>query len=110
MSGVQVLQGALFFSGCLLRECKTGSSFFRLLAAGWKQVTKKDVSEGKPTPGGFNPGEFVKETKEEFDKVVWPDRQQLIGESAAVIFMVSLSALLISLVDNLFQWLANLVF
>ncbi len=59
---------------------------------------------------GANPTAFVTETKEEFSKVVWPDRQQWVSESLAVIFMVSLSAVIISLVDNFFQWVSQLVF
>ena len=59
---------------------------------------------------GKGPGSFLQGTKEELEKVVWPDRQQLISESAAVILMVSLSAVLISLVDNLFGWISQLVF
>ncbi|HEY9827914.1 MAG TPA: preprotein translocase subunit SecE [Stenomitos sp.] len=72
-------------------------------------MTKKDIEERQST-GGFNPSAFVKETKEELAKVVWPDRQQLISESAAVVLMVALSALSISLVDNLFHWLSQQVF
>lgn len=72
-------------------------------------MTKKDIEERQST-GAFNPSAFVKETKEELAKVVWPDRQQLISESAAVVLMVALSALSISLVDNLFQWLSQQVF
>jgi preprotein translocase subunit SecE len=72
-------------------------------------VTKKDLEVKQASPG-LNPSEFVKETKEEFAKVVWPDRQQLISESAAVILMVALSAVSISLIDNLFRWLSGRVF
>ncbi len=72
-------------------------------------MTKNDI-EGKQSSPGFNPGEFVSETKDEFAKVVWPDRQQIISESAAVILMVGLSAVSISLIDNLFQWLAGRLF
>jgi preprotein translocase subunit SecE len=72
-------------------------------------MTKNDI-EGKPSSSGFNPGEFVSETKDEFAKVVWPDRQQIISESAAVILMVGLSAVSISLIDNLFQWLSGRLF
>ena len=72
-------------------------------------MTKKDLEVKQSTPG-FNPGVFVKETKEEFAKVVWPDRQQLISESAAVILMVALSAVSISLIDSLFKWLSGQVF
>ncbi len=72
-------------------------------------MTKKELSQ-KSAEGGLKPTEFLKETKEELDKVVWPDRQQLISESAAVILMVSLSAALISLIDRLFRWISQLVF
>jgi len=60
--------------------------------------------------GGFNPGGFLRETKDELDKVVWPSRQQLISESAAVLLMVSLSATLIYLVNQLFSWASSKVF
>lgn len=59
---------------------------------------------------GFSPNEFVKETREELEKVVWPSRQQLIGESVSVILMVTLSASLIYLVDQLFHWAQIKVF
>ncbi|MGB3308791.1 MAG: preprotein translocase subunit SecE [Nodosilinea sp.] len=58
----------------------------------------------------FNVGTFLQGTKEELGKVVWPSRQQLISESAAVILMVSLSATLIYLVDRLFGWVSGQVF
>lgn len=73
-------------------------------------MTKSSEVE-KPSAGsGFNPAVFLQETKEELNKVVWPDRQKLIGESAAVILIVALSAGLIYLVDQLFQWLARSIF
>lgn len=53
---------------------------------------------------------FFQGTKEELEKVVWPDRQQLISESIAVFLMVSLSAVIISFIDNLFRWASGLVF
>ncbi|MEO0539306.1 MAG: preprotein translocase subunit SecE [Cyanobacteria bacterium P01_A01_bin.105] len=55
-------------------------------------------------------GSFIGGTREELTKVVWPSRQQLISESAAVILMVSLSATLIYFVDKLFGWASNQVF
>ncbi|MEO1069215.1 MAG: preprotein translocase subunit SecE [Cyanobacteria bacterium J06638_6] len=58
----------------------------------------------------FSVGAFLQGTKEELGKVVWPSRQQLISESAAVILMVSLSATLIYLVDRLFGWVSGQVF
>lgn len=61
-------------------------------------------------PKGPSPIGFAQGTKEELSKVVWPDRQQLISESAAVILMVSFLAIFISFIDNLFSWASQLVF
>ncbi|MCG9891697.1 MAG: preprotein translocase subunit SecE [Thermosynechococcaceae cyanobacterium MS004] len=72
-------------------------------------MTKNNIEE-KSASSGFNPAKFLGETKDEFAKVVWPDRQQIISESAAVILMVGLSAVSISLIDNLFQWLSGKLF
>ncbi|MFB2921956.1 MULTISPECIES: preprotein translocase subunit SecE [Aerosakkonema] len=73
-------------------------------------MAKKGEAETEETKAGFSVGKFVQGTKEELDKVVWPSRQQLISESAAVILMVILSALLIYLVDNFFSWASTKVF
>lgn len=73
-------------------------------------MAKKDEAALQEQKSGFNPSDFVKETKEELDKVVWPTRQQLISESIAVILMVTLSATLIYLVDQFFQWAQAQVF
>lgn len=74
--------------------------------------SSKDSKEAsKPTASGGNMvSSFVQGSKEELDKVVWPSRQQLISESIAVVLMVTLSATLIYLVDNLFRWAATQVF
>lgn len=73
-------------------------------------MAKKDVSETQETEPKFELGKFLQETKEELNKVVWPTRQQLISESAAVILMVILSATTIYLVDKFFAWVAGKVF
>ncbi|MBW4461076.1 MAG: preprotein translocase subunit SecE [Nodosilinea sp. WJT8-NPBG4] len=81
-------------------------------------MVKKDTaieSKGKAVDPqvaeqGFSVVTFLQGTKEELGKVVWPSRQQLISESAAVILMVSLSATLIYLVDRLFGWVSGQVF
>ncbi|MEM8777716.1 MAG: preprotein translocase subunit SecE [Cyanobacteria bacterium P01_G01_bin.49] len=68
---------------------------------------KNEVKQAKSEPKATN---VVSETKEELAKVVWPSRQQLLSESAAVILMVSLVATVIYLVDNLFSWVSGKVF
>ncbi len=59
---------------------------------------------------GSDKSNFVEDTKQELAKVVWPSRQQLLSESAAVMLMVTLVATTIYLVDNLFGWIAGKVF
>lgn len=74
------------------------------------QDNQDKPSKTEPGSVGFNPVAFVQESKEELNKVVWPDRQRLIGESAAVVLIVALSAASISLFDQLFSALAKLIF
>nr|WP_201280605.1 preprotein translocase subunit SecE [Hassalia byssoidea] len=62
------------------------------------------------TTNGLSISNFYQGLREELDKVVWPSRQQLVSESAAVLLMVTLSASLIYLVDGLFTWAAKQVF
>lgn len=71
---------------------------------------KAEVASAPDQSEGFNVIEFLRGTKEELGKVVWPSRQQLLSESVAVILMVILSATLIYLIDGLFGWLAQQVF
>lgn len=73
-------------------------------------MAKQDETQEKEPTSGLSVQNFFRETKEEFDKVVWPSRQQLVSESFAVILMVILSASLIYLVDNFFNWAAAKVF
>jgi preprotein translocase subunit SecE len=54
--------------------------------------------------------DFFKSTKAELEKIVWPSRQQLISESAAVILMVVVSAVLVLLVDSIFGWISSRIF
>jgi preprotein translocase subunit SecE len=75
-----------------------------------KDGSKKDKSEVQQANSQPKLANLVNETKEELVKVVWPSRQQLLSESAAVILMVSLVATVIYLVDNLFSWGAGKVF
>lgn len=75
-----------------------------------KDIVKKEKSVTKETTGGNGAADFAVQTKEELGKVVWPSRQQLISESAAVILMVILVSTIIYLIDNVFAWGAGKVF
>ena len=74
-----------------------------------KNIAKSDKVEPKESESA-NITEFAQQTKEELGKVVWPSRQQLISESAAVILMVILVSTIIYLIDNFFTWGAAKIF
>ncbi len=73
-------------------------------------MSKKAEVNAQEDKAGFSATEFLRGTKEELDKVVWPSRQQLISESLAVILMVALSASIIYLADKLFSFGADWIF
>jgi preprotein translocase subunit SecE len=69
-----------------------------------KEVEKQSLNSN------FDISNFFKSTKSELDRIVWPSRQQLISESAAVILMVVVSASLVFLVDKIFAWISSRIF
>ncbi|MGB3652634.1 MAG: preprotein translocase subunit SecE [Rivularia sp. (in: cyanobacteria)] len=73
-------------------------------------MAKKNEAQMQEMNSGFSISNFFKGTKEEFEKVVWPSRKQLVSESAAVLLMVTLSATVIFFVDKFFAWAATVVF
>lgn len=75
-----------------------------------KDLVKKEKLATKETASGNGAADFAVQTKEELGKVVWPSRQQLISESAAVILMVILVSTIIYLIDQFFAWGAGKVF
>lgn len=75
-----------------------------------KPAEVKKTSAAAAESGGFNPVEFAMSAKEELSKVVWPSRQQLISESAAVLLMVSVSAGVIYFTDKALSWASTQVF
>jgi preprotein translocase subunit SecE len=73
-----------------------------------EQTAPKEAAESNSNSNSA--ANFALETKEELGKVVWPSRQQLISESAAVILMVILVSTIIYLIDKFFAWGAGKVF
>lgn len=86
-------------------------------AAKNKKGASKKPADAKAKPAAaetesssFNPVEFAMSAKDELSKVVWPSRQQLISESAAVLLMVSVSAGVIYFTDKALSWASTQVF
>lgn len=130
MSGVRVLQGALSLqsnkknalpgSPAIVAIFRVGRSFRDVhptpsssptaVSLEGNAIVSKKTEAAREAQQGFDLVKFLQSTKEEFSKVVWPSRQQVVSESAAVLLMVTLVALVIYFVDNLFGWIAQQVF
>ncbi|MGK7912603.1 MAG: preprotein translocase subunit SecE [Synechococcus sp.] len=65
------------------------------------------VDEQKEATGPLG---FFTNTFAELKKVAWPERQQLISESTAVLLIVVAFASFIFLIDRLFGWISTQVF
>ena len=85
-------------------------SQFRSAKMNPNEIEQAKVSDRRSPDSGFNFIDFFKSTKTELDKIVWPSRQQLISESAAVILMVVVSAGLVYFVDTIFAWVSSRIF
>ena len=75
-----------------------------------KDIVKKEKTSTSEATASNRVADFAIQTKEELGKVVWPSRQQLVSESAAVILMVVLVSTIIYLIDKFFAWGAERVF
>jgi preprotein translocase subunit SecE len=73
-------------------------------------VAKKNEAELQDPNASFDLLKFFQGTKEELAKVVWPSRQQVISESAAVLLMVSFLAFIIYVIDKIFNWASTQIF
>ena len=57
----------------------------------------------------FNPSKFLKEVKQEGQKIVWPTRKETLITTAMVFVMVLIFSLFFLLVDNIISWLIRLI-
>ena len=73
-------------------------------------MSKKSEAETPKSKNVLNLASLLQGLKEEFEKVVWPSRRQLVSESAGVLLMVTLSSSVIFLVDQFLTWAVKQVF
>ena len=57
----------------------------------------------------FNPSKFLKEVKQEGQKIVWPTRKETLITTAMVFVMVLIFSLFFLLVDNIIAWIIRLI-
>jgi len=56
-----------------------------------------------------NPAKFVREVRSEASKVTWPTRKEVMVSSGLVVVMTIIAAIFFILVDNISQWLVQLI-
>lgn len=67
------------------------------------EVTANTTQEKAPKKSWF------KGLKSEFKKIVWPDKESLVKESAAVIVITVILGLVIALIDMAVEYGVNLI-
>ncbi|MCS6877009.1 MAG: preprotein translocase subunit SecE [Geminicoccaceae bacterium] len=55
-----------------------------------------------------SPAQFVREVRQELQKVTWPSRKELVATTLSVVAMSALAALFFFLVDQVLAWLVQL--
>lgn len=80
---------------------------FRII--GWLLLAAMALVVGLQTVQGKQFLFLVREAKSEIQKVVWPNRQETFQTTLIVIVIVTLTALFLWGIDNLFLWLISLL-
>ena len=57
----------------------------------------------------MKPIKFLREVKQEGNKIVWPTRKETLITTAMVFVMVVIFSLFFLLVDNIISWLIRLI-
>ncbi|MBB4266057.1 preprotein translocase subunit SecE [Roseospira visakhapatnamensis] len=57
-----------------------------------------------------NPGQFVRQVRQEMAKVTWPSRKETTISTVMVFVMVFLAALFFFVVDQILAWGVQLIF
>ena len=52
----------------------------------------------------INPGQYMREVRQEFSKVTWPTRKETMITTAMVFIMVFLAAIFFFVIDKIMSW------
>jgi preprotein translocase subunit SecE len=68
---------------------------------------KKPMSKDNPAEieKPFNLLEYFKGVKQEWSKITWPTREQVLAETGVVLVVVAVFSVFIFVVDKIFQWM-----
>jgi preprotein translocase subunit SecE len=56
-----------------------------------------------------SPATFVRQVRQELDKVTWPSRKELIATTISVLAMSAVAAIFFMVVDQIIAWLVQVV-
>ena len=56
-----------------------------------------------------NPGQFIRQVRQETAKVTWPSRKETLVTTMMVFIMVAFAALFFLVIDQVFSWVVGLV-
>ena len=56
-----------------------------------------------------NPVQYLKEVKQEAQRVSWPSRKETIASTIAVFIMVALASVFLYFADQVLAWLVSLI-
>lgn len=66
-------------------------------------------SAAQPSEKPFNLLEYLKGVKQEWHKISWPTRPQIIAETGVVLVVVTIFSLFVYLVDKTFQFIIQII-
>ncbi|MDF2097481.1 preprotein translocase subunit SecE [Aquibaculum arenosum] len=56
-----------------------------------------------------NPGQYIREVRQEVSKVTWPTRKETMVTTIMVFIMVMLAAIFFFFVDQILSWVVRLI-
>jgi preprotein translocase subunit SecE len=57
----------------------------------------------------FNPAKYLREVRQEVSKVTWPSKKETFTSAGIVLIVISIAAVILMLVDQLFSYLVRIV-
>ena len=57
----------------------------------------------------FNPAKYLREVRQEVSKVTWPSKKETSTSAGIVLIVISIAAVILMLVDQLFSFLVRVV-
>lgn len=57
----------------------------------------------------MNPAQFIREVRQEVNRVTWPSRKETLISTAMVLVLVMISSIFLLVVDNVASWIIKAI-